>query len=97
VLGLSLSALDDQFRDEYGIAEDIEGVVVTDVAPGSGAAERGITPGSVIVEVSHKPVSTPDEVRARIAELAELGRATALLLFAVDADEMKFVALPLDE
>lgn len=97
VLGLSLSALDDQFRDEYGIADDVEGVVVTDVAPGSGAAERGITPGSVIVEVSHKPVSTPEEVRARIAELAELGRATALLLFAVDADEMKFVALPLDE
>ncbi|RIA47774.1 Do family serine endopeptidase [Dichotomicrobium thermohalophilum] len=96
VLGLSLSALSDPLRDEYGIAEDVEGVIVTDVAPGSGAAERDITPGSVIVEVSHKPVSTPDEVRARVAELKELGRATALLLFALNADEMKFVALPLD-
>ncbi len=97
VLGLSLRALDAQLRDEYAIPEDVEGVIVTDVEPGSGAAERGITPGSVIVEVSHKPVRTPEDVRARIAELEDLGRVTALLLFALNADEMKFVALPLDQ
>jgi len=94
-LGLALSALTDELRAEYGIADDVEGVVVTDVTPGSGAAERGIAPGAVIVEVSHKPVATPADVAARIDELQELGRATALLLFALDADEMKFIALPL--
>jgi len=95
VLGLALSPITDALRGEYGIAESVDGVVVTDVEPGSGAAERGIAAGAVIVEVSHKPVETPEDVAARIAELDELGRTTALLLFAIGADEMKFVALPL--
>ncbi len=96
VLGLSLSALTAQLRDEYGIAEDIDGVIVTEVAQGSAAAERGIVPGGVIVEVSHKPVTTPEDVYARIAELRDLDRATALLLFMQDTGKMKFVALPLE-
>jgi len=96
VLGLSLSEMTSQLRDEYGIAEDINGVIVTEVAQGSAAAERGIVPGGVIVEVSHKPVTTPEDVYARIAELRDLDRATALLLFMLDTGEMKFVALPLE-
>ena len=96
ILGLSLSGLSDQLRNEYQVAEDVEGVVVTDVEPGSVAAARGVARGAVIVEVSHKPVRTPEEVTARISELQNLGRATALLLFALDAKEMKFVALPID-
>jgi len=96
VLGLSLSEMTAQLRDEYGIAEDINGVIVTEVAQGSAAAERGIVPGGVIVEVSHKPVTTPEDVYARIAELRDLDRATALLLFMLDTGEMKFVALPLE-
>jgi len=96
ILGLTLSALNDELRAEFGIANSVEGVVVTDVAPDSGAAKRGITQGSVIVEVSHKPVRTPEDVAVRLDELRELDRKTALLLLAIDKDEMRFVALPLE-
>jgi len=95
ILGLSLSALDDPLREEYGVDESVSGVAVTAVDPDSGAAQRGIEPGMVIVEVSHAPVKTPQEVTARIEELRELERSTALLLLATGEDEMRFVALPL--
>ncbi len=96
ILGLSLSAMTEALREDYAIADGIDGVVVTDVGPDSDAAQRGITPGSVIVEVAHKPVRSPEEVASRLSELNELGRSTALMLFAVDEGKMRFVALPLD-
>ncbi|MFP4536893.1 MAG: Do family serine endopeptidase [Dichotomicrobium sp.] len=96
ILGLSLSALTDELRDQYGIADGVEGVVITDVAPDSEAVQRGIVPGTVIIEVSHKPVETPEDVSERIAELRELDDQTALLLLSADADGMRFVALPLE-
>jgi len=95
VLGLSLSPLTSELRKEHGFSEDVTGVLVTEVAPQSPAAQRGIAAGTVINEVSHKPVKTPKEFFSRITELKELGRQTALLLFTVNKDEKRFIALPL--
>ena len=95
VLGLSLSPLTSELRKEHGFSKDVTGVLVTEVAPQSPAAQRGIAAGAVINEVSHKPVKTPKEFFSRITELKELGRQTALLLFTVNKDEKRFIALPL--
>ena len=55
-LGLSLSDLSPTLRSKFGIKDEIKGVVVTDVAEGSPAAEKRIQAGDVILEISQEPV-----------------------------------------
>ncbi|HSF96220.1 MAG TPA: PDZ domain-containing protein, partial [Thermohalobaculum sp.] len=93
-LGLTLAPLTDEGRSQFGLAEDVTGVLVTAVAAGSGAAEKGISPGDVIVEVGQEPVTTPAEVQAGIEAAVAAGRESVLLLIQSGAD-VRFVPLPL--
>jgi serine protease Do len=65
-------------RKAYGIAEDRKGVVVTFVAARSDAAEKGISPGSIITAVGTKGVSNLQEFNAAAAKAG--GKAMLLLL-----------------
>jgi serine protease Do len=91
-LGLRLTTLTADARTQFGIAEDITGVVVTEVAAGSPAEEKGIRAGDVIVEVGQEPVSTPADVEARVAEAQEAGRNSVLFLVQSGGD-LRFVPL----
>ncbi len=97
LLGLTLAQLSDLRRSEYGISANRQGVLVTDVKAGSDAAQRGIEPGMVLIEVSHQPVASPEDVSARIENLRKLGRKTALLLLSSENGDMNYIALPLDQ
>ncbi len=97
VLGLMLEALSAESREKYKIGEDIEGVLVTAVEPASSAEEKRVIPGDVIVEVSQEAVSTPAEVADRVAQLKSEGRRSALLLIAGKDDELRFVAVRIEE
>ena len=92
-LGLSLSDLSPDTRSKYGIKPEISGVVVTDVADGSAAAEKRVEAGDVIVEISQESVSTPDDVTKRIDKLKADGRKSALLLLANKDGDLRFVAV----
>jgi serine protease Do len=71
-----------------------QGVVVTGVSTGGVAAEHGFQVGDVILEVGGKPVTTPAEVRKRLADARTEGKH--VVLFRVKSGEgTKFVALPL--
>ncbi len=96
VLGMTLAALDDDNRGEFGIAEGISGVVVMDVSPDSQAAERNIAAGEVITEIAQEAVSTPEDVQARIEALEQQGRRNALLMLASPTGELRFVTLRID-
>ncbi|MBN9019566.1 MAG: DegQ family serine endoprotease [Rhizobiales bacterium] len=96
-LGLTLSELTSELRDRYAIKAELEGVVVTDVATGSSAEEKGIRAGEVIVEVAQEAVAKPEDVLARIAQLKKDGRKLAQLLIANPAGELRFVSLALDQ
>nr|WP_209949452.1 Do family serine endopeptidase [Rhizobium halophytocola] len=95
-LGLSIAALDDSQREIYGISESVEGVVITDVAQGSTAAERGLAPGDVIVEVSQDFMQSPDAVDRALAKLKDDGRRSAHMMVAKPEGDLRFVALPLE-
>jgi len=93
VLGMTLAGISADLRRQYRIADDVRGVVITRVAPGSAAAERGIQAGHVIVEVAQEAVSTPAEVQRRIDALRGQNRRSALVLVANPQGEVRFVAL----
>jgi len=96
LLGLSLSALDDAAREEYGIAESVEGVVITAVTSGSAAAEKDLKAGEVIVEVAQEFMATPEDVAEAIRTLKSEGRRSAHLMIANPAGDLRFVAIPLE-
>jgi serine protease Do len=96
-LGLTLADLTPELRTEFKVKAEINGVLVTNVADGSIAAEKRVRPGDVIVEISQESVATPDEVEARIEALKQDGRKSALLLLANSAGDLRFVALGIAE
>jgi serine protease Do len=71
-------------------AQDGAGVVVTEVAPGSAAAERGLKAGDVILEVAGAEVHQPSDVRAALKDNT---RKRVLLLVKTE-DGQRFLALP---
>ena len=57
-LGITVSNIDDEAREKYGIPETtVDGVVITKVDPESEAADKGIRPGTVIIEMDRLPVT----------------------------------------
>jgi serine protease Do len=55
-----------------------QGVVITDVEPGSPAAEAGLQPDDVILEVNHQPVKSATDLRAGVRNSGS--RPTLLLV-----------------
>jgi serine protease Do len=96
VLGMTIAELDDETRQKFEISADVSGVVVTEVATDSAAAERGIQAGEVITEIAQESVASPKEVMDRIAALKEQGRKNALLMLASKTGELRFATIRMD-
>ena len=94
--GMTIAVLDEDRRKSFDIAESVEGVVVTEVAAGSLAAEKGVKPGEVIVEVAQDFVEQPSDVTSRMDALKAEGRRNAHIMIADKAGNLRFVAIPLD-
>ena len=93
-LGFSLAPLDETLRQRFDIAENVSGVVVTDVTVGGPAASKGIEAGDVVVEVGQEPVSSPEEVGEQVAAALDQGRSSILVLVQSGSD-LRFVPLPI--
>lgn len=95
-LGLTLADLSPTLRSQFGIEEAVNGVIVTDVAENSAAAEKRVQAGDVILEISQEPVATPADVESRIAQLKSEGRKSVLFLLANKDGDLRFVAVTLE-
>jgi serine protease Do len=93
-VGLKLTGITPDLRRQFGIGEQVKGVVVTEVAPNSPAAEKGIRPGDVVVEVGQEEVNTPQDVSGKFKAAKDAGRRSVLLLVDRNGD-LRFVALGL--
>jgi serine protease Do len=79
VLGMGLVPLDTAGRRRYGIATDVQGVLIDSLRADSDAAERGIAVGNVITSVNLKAVRAPADVAAAVDAAKKAGRPTILL------------------
>lgn len=95
-LQMKLQPLTEATRNEYSIGADIKGVVVTEVTANSAAAEKGIRPGDVIVEVAQEAVVTPADVRGAVAKAKEEQRKSVLMLVQ-SGENLRFVAVKIEE
>lgn len=94
-LGMTFAELNEESRKQYSIAEDVSGVLVVKVEPGSSAEEKGIAVGNVISEIGQEAVSEPKDVEDRLATLKKEGRKKALLLVASKTGQLSFIVLNL--
>jgi serine protease Do len=72
-----------------------EGLVITAVEPGSIAAERGLAPGDVIMEVNGVAVADPADVDTALAAAKQQNRKSVLMRVTRD-DNARFLAVPFD-
>jgi serine protease Do len=93
-LGLALAALDPSMRRNFGIGDNVDGVLIAAVRPDSAAAEEGLRAGDVIVAVGPSRVTQPAEIQDAV-RLAERDRRKTVVLRVARGDYERFVALPI--
>ena len=95
-LGLKLTNITPELRQQFEIKPELKGVVVTEVQGNSTASEKGMRPGDVIIEVGQEEVRKPEDVTGKIQKAKEQGKKSVLLLVDRQGD-LRFVAIPLGE
>ncbi len=59
--GVGVGDLDNQVREQFRIPRSVQGAVVTEVQPGSAAAEAGLKAGDVIESINHHSVNNASD------------------------------------
>ncbi|MCK0198271.1 DegQ family serine endoprotease [Ancylobacter sp. 6x-1] len=96
LMGLDLSEITADLRTKFKLKDEIKGVMITGVDSGSAAADKGIKPGLVILEVNQEAVSTPQDIQKRLEALKKDGRKSALLMVSDPNGQVQFTAMPID-
>ncbi len=93
-VGIALRGVTENDRSAYNIPDDVDGVLVTKVMDNSEAAEKGLIPGDVIVEINQQPVNDAKTALETIDKAVKDGRSSVLLLINREG-EVRFSALRL--
>lgn len=90
-LGVRVDTLDDELRARLELGPKQTGAVIVQVQPGSPAAEAGVAPGDVVVDVNGKAVADREGFVKAVEKIAS-GKLIKLLVIRQGATT--FVALP---
>ncbi len=94
-LGLELSELTGQLRQEFELPADMTGVMVTKVDGKGPAAAKGIKAGDVIVEVDQESVETTEDV-VKLIEKAEGEGYRVVTLLVYGDNDYAWIAVRID-
>jgi serine protease Do len=94
-LGVAVTAITEEMREQFNVSEDVKGVLVTGVTADSGAAEKGLRPGDIIVEINQEEVSSPGQIASKVSEAMDNDRRSVLLLVNRNGN-LRFVAVRVD-
>jgi serine protease Do len=79
-LGLTVASLTPELRSQNQIASDIDGLLITAVAPGCDAALKGVAAGDILLQIGPHKVRTQAELRQRIDQARTEGRQYGLFM-----------------
>jgi serine protease Do len=79
VEGATVSSITPAQRSQYGIPENVTGVIVTGVARGTPAAEAGLQAGLVISRAGNRTIGSAADFAAAVREIKAAGRPSILL------------------
>jgi serine protease Do len=88
--GVSLEAVTPEMSRQYGIARNTKGIAVRRVDPNSAAAEAGLEPGDVIVEVNRYSVDTVAQLNRYLDE----GTTDTALLLVSREGRTRYIVIP---
>jgi serine protease Do len=91
-LGVYLSELTPEVRQQYRIGKEIEGVLVAGVQQGSPAEKAGIEAGQVINMVGQQTVKSPQDVIFQVKQAADEKKPSVLLML-IQNGMQRFVAV----
>ena len=91
-LGFTVDDLDAELAEELGLEVTLTGVVVTEVAEGSPAMEKGVEPGDIIRRFGQRRVENAADLAQSVSETRDSGRSGVLLLIERDGRE-RFVQI----
>jgi len=94
--GLTVASITPAIRERFSLDEEAKGVVVTDIKTDSVAAEKGLRPGDLILEVDRKPVRSPQDL-AKLVDEARKAGSKVVALHVENPQQLRYVPLPLSE
>jgi serine protease Do len=94
-LGLVVGPITEDIRAKLGLTPQQTGVMVQDVLANSAAADRGITAGSLIMNVNRQSVASPADVQQGIDAARKENRSFVLVLVR-GTQSLRWVVLPLN-
>jgi serine protease Do len=89
-LGLAVDDLSSDVRQQLRIPEDVKGVAVEQVRPGSAADDAGLTPGDVIQEINRKQVGSAEQFVSSVHAIPE-GKDILLLVWSKGGSSYRVV------
>ena len=78
-MGLTISDMTDELREQLGLPDNAEGLVVGEVAEDSEAFEKGLRAGDIIIEAGQEKVATVRDLEERVENAKDAGRKSLLL------------------
>jgi serine protease Do len=79
-IGLTVVRLTDALRTANGLGPEVEGLMLTAIAPGSDAAMQGVEIGDVILQVGATRLRTPEELQHAIDRTRAEGRRFGMFM-----------------
>jgi len=89
-LGLAMSDLSPDVRQQLHLPNGVKGVAIASVRPGSPAEDAGLQPGDVIVQVNRVDVSSADQAVARVHAIPA-GQDVLLLVWSKGGESYRVV------
>jgi serine protease Do len=80
-LGIAISDLTPEIRQQLNLPSQVEGVAVAQVQPASPAEDAGLSGGDVITEINRQPVKSAEQFRNDVKQLP-VGKDLLLLVWA---------------
>ncbi|MEP5152114.1 Do family serine endopeptidase [Planktotalea sp.] len=96
ILGMTVSEITDELREQLDLADSATGLVVQDVDEMSKAYEKGLRAGDIITEAGQQKLAGLEDLNKQIEGAKEAGRKSLLLLVRRSGDP-RFVALALED